>query len=175
MNVTLILLAYFMTAPFNLYNFSSESNSQDWYIVDDDVMGGRSSGNFTINKDGHGQFSGTVSLENNGGFSSVRHRFSTKEVSSYSKFVLRVKGDGKTYQFRAKIGTRDYASYIYEFQTTTDWITIEIPFSEMYPSFRGRKLNQPNYEGNYLSEMAFLIGNKKPQEFKLLIDSIVLK
>ncbi|MFK7781119.1 CIA30 family protein [Psychroserpens sp.] len=158
-----------------LYDFSSNSNSDDWYILDDVVMGGRSSGNFKLNKDGHGQFSGAVSLENNGGFSSVRHRFSSRDIKQYSKFILRIKGDGKSYQFRAKTDSRDYASFIYEFKTTNEWMTLEIPFSEMYPSFRGRKLNQPNFEGNYLSEIAFLIGNKKPQEFDLQIDKIELK
>lgn len=164
-----------MMESFTLYNFNSNSNSRDWYIVDDVVMGGRSNGDFKITDDGHGLFSGSVSLENNGGFSSVRHRFSTKDVASYSGFILRIKGDGKSYQFRAKTSSRDYASYIYEFETTSDWMTIEIPFSEMYPSFRGRRLNQPNFEGNYLSEIAFLIGNKKSQDFELLIDKIEIK
>lgn len=158
-----------------LYNFSTESNTNDWYIVDDVVMGGRSSGIFKINDDGHGMFFGKVSLENNGGFSSVRHRFKIKDVSQYSKIILRIKGDGKTYQFRVKKKSEDYASYLYEFDTSEDWMTIEIPFSQMYPSFRGRRLQQPNFEGDYISEIAFLIGNKKPQDFKLLIDLIELK
>ena len=164
-----------MFGTMTLYDFTTESPSQDWYILDDVVMGGRSNGTFKISDDGHGLFSGTVSLENNGGFSSVRHQFKTKTITGYSKVKLKIKGDGKTYQFRVKTNSGDYASYIYEFQTTKDWMTVEIPFSEMYPSFRGRRLNQPNFEGEYLSEIAFLIGNKKAQDFKLLIDKIELE
>jgi hypothetical protein len=173
LKLTLILLSMFGTMT--LYDFTTESPSQDWYILDDVVMGGRSNGTFKISNDGYGVFFGNVSLENNGGFSSVRHQFKTKDVSDYSKIKLRIKGDGKAYQFRLKSDSRDYASYIYEFETTKDWMIIEIPFSKMYPSFRGRRLAQPNFEGDYVSEIAFLIGNKKPQEFKLLIDSIELK
>ena len=46
--------------------------------------------------------SGNISLENNGGFSSVRHSFRKKVVSEFEQIVLKVKGDGKTYQFRIK-------------------------------------------------------------------------
>ena len=175
MNLKLIIITLLTLGNMTLYNFNPESNTNDWYILDDVVMGGRSNGKFKIDNEGHGMFYGNVSLENNGGFSSVRYQFKTKDVSGHSKIKLRIKGDGKTYQFRIKTNSRDYASYIYEFETTKDWMTIEIPFSKLYPSFRGRRLNQPNFEGEFLSEIAFLIGNKTPQEFQLLIDSIELK
>ncbi len=168
---TLIL----MSTSTILFDFTKTSNLDNWRIVDDVVMGGRSNGSFEINKDGHGKFSGDISLENNGGFSSLRYNFKTKDVSNYSKIILQVKGDGKTYQFRVKSSSKDYASYIYEFQTTSDWLTIEIPFDDMYPGFRGRRLRQPNYEGEEMEEIGFLIGNKKEESFELLIDKIELK
>ena len=174
MSITL-LITLITLSNMILYDFSFKNNASDWYILDDVVMGGQSQGQFKINETGHGQFYGNVSLENNGGFSSVRYQFETKDVSDYSKIKLRIKGDGKTYQFRLKKNPGDSASYIYEFETSDKWMTIEIPFSDMYPGFRGRKLTQPNYEGDYMSEIAFLIGNKKAQDFILLIDSIELK
>lgn len=158
-----------------LFDFTTTSSTENWRIIDDVVMGGRSNGSFEITKDGHGKFSGYVSLENNGGFSSLRYNFKTKDVSEYYKVILRVKGDGNTYQFRVKRSNRDYASYIYEFDTTNDWMTIEIPFKDMYPGFRGRKLNEPNFQGQQMSEIAFLIGNKKEQSFEILIDKIELE
>ena len=45
----------------------------------------------------------------------------------------------------------------------------------MYPSFRGRKLNQANFSNDYIEEIAFLIANKRQENFKLLIDKIELK
>lgn len=175
MNLKLILFTLLNLSNMTLYDFSLENNASDWYILDDVVMGGQSQGQFKINNDGHGMFFGTVSLENNGGFSSVRYHFKTKDVSNYSKITLRIKGDGKTYQFRLKKNAEDNASYIYEFKTSKDWMSIDIPFSEMHPGFRGQKLQRPNFEGDYMSEIAFLIGNKKAQDFKLLIDCIKLK
>jgi len=158
-----------------LFDFNSESNISNWRTVDDVVMGGLSSGNFKINDDGHGLFFGNVSLENNGGFSMVQYRFSTKEVKSYSKVCIKLKGDGKTYQFRIKKNSTDKHTYVTPFDTSGDWETIEIPFSTLYPAFRGRTLDIPNYPGEQMDMIAFLIGNKKAQSFNLEIDSITLK
>ncbi|MGS0527822.1 CIA30 family protein [Zobellia nedashkovskayae] len=52
---------------------------------------------------------------------------------------------------------------------------MDFPLVDMYPTFRGRKLDIPNYDGNSIQEVAFLIGNKKAENFKLEIGSIVLK
>ncbi len=158
-----------------IFNFTKDSNISNWKIVDDVVMGGRSDGSFTINEDGHGSFSGKVSLENNGGFSSLRYNFKTKETSAYSRFVIRIKGDGKSYQFRVKDKRYNRYSFIYTFETTDNWQTIEVPFNKMSAAFRGYKVDIPNFEGNQMEEIAFLIGNKKAESFKLLIDSITLE
>jgi hypothetical protein len=45
----------------------------------------------------------------------------------------------------------------------------------MYPSFRGRKLDQPNFSDDYIEEITFLIGNKKEEDFQLLIAKIELR
>ena len=50
-----------------LYNFYSPLQADEWIVVDDVVMGGKSRGNFMINPQGKGVFEGNVSLENNGG------------------------------------------------------------------------------------------------------------
>lgn len=138
-------------------------------------MGGVSQGNFKINEKGNGLYFGTVSLENNGGFSSLRFRFDKINVSKYSKVVLKVKGDGKNYQFRLKDKFRNYYSYIQVFSTFKDWQLVEINLSEMYPAFRGRKLNMDNFSSESIEEIAFLIGNKKAQSFQLEIDEIYLE
>ena len=169
--IFLILVFQTMT----IFDFNSDSNISNWRIVDDVVMGGRSNGEFTINKEGYGEFSGKISLENNGGFSSVRYNFETVNSSNYSKFLIRIKGDGKEYQFRVKANRNSRHSYIYKFSTTGDWQTIEIPFLKMSPSFRGYSLDIPNFNGDQMEDIAFLIGNKKSESFTLLIDSIILK
>jgi hypothetical protein len=158
-----------------LFNFNTNSDITNWNIVDDVVMGGRSNGSFSLNESGTGVFRGKVSLENNGGFSMVQYNFETKHVDGFSKVSIKLKGDGKTYQFRIKTDNSDYYSYVFSFQTTSDWQTIEIPFSSMYPAFRGRRLNTKNYPGEQMEMIAFLIGNKKAESFNLEIEKIELK
>lgn len=158
-----------------IYDFTKQSNIQNWRVVDDVVMGGKSSGTLLINEEGFGVFEGNVSLENNGGFSSLRYQSEKIEVKNYTKVRIRLKGDGKSYQFRIKSSSRDYYSYIAPFTTSGEWQTIEISLKEMYPAFRGRKLNQSNFSSYYIEEFAFLIGNKKAEHFKLLIDKIALE
>ncbi|SFB51218.1 CIA30 family protein [Algoriphagus aquimarinus] len=156
-----------------LYQFNKNSPTSDWRIVDDGVMGGRSSGDFHINESGNGVFEGVVSLANNGGFSSVRYR-KTFQIQSLKNIRIHLKGDGSIYQFRVKAYSSDRHSYISEFQTSGEWETIEIKLSDMHPAYRGRKLSIANFDQDQLEEMAFLIGNKKEQEFHLEIKSIQL-
>lgn len=157
-----------------LFDFSTGANIDQWRVVNDGVMGGLSQSQFSVNKEGHGLFNGKVSLENNGGFSSVRYAFETLEVSAYSQIEIRVKGDGKSYQFRVKADRSQRYSYIANIETSGEWETITISFDKMYPAFRGRILELPNYEGQELSEIAFLIGNKKQEDFALEIDYLKL-
>lgn len=155
-----------------IFDFNKNVTINNWRIVDDVVMGGISNGNFKLNKDGHGEFYGAISLENNGGFSSLRYRFQPKDVKNYQFVVLRVKGDAKKYQFRVKDNVSNYYSFIAVFQTSEEWQTIKIPLLEMYPAFRGRKLNMDNFSSKEIEEIAFLIGNKRAENFKLEIDAI---
>jgi NADH dehydrogenase [ubiquinone] 1 alpha subcomplex assembly factor 1 len=171
----ILLLIFPMEQDVIIYNFSKQSTTKDWQIINDGVMGGLSTSNIQITANGYGLFSGNVSLENYGGFTSIRHRFNPKETNEFSKFILKIKGDGKRYQFRVKTSSRDNHSYIYYFQTNGKWQEIEIPFNQMYASFRGQRLNYPNFPGEKMQEISFLIGNKQQENFILLIDNISLK
>ncbi len=155
-----------------IFNFAKEADLKNWYVVNDTVMGGESAAKMGIDVDGHGLFEGHVSLESNGGFSSIRYDAGKTKLAGYSKFVVVLKGDGKAFQFRVKTKSNDYYSYIFSFTTTGNWQAIEIPFNSMAPSFRGRSLDMANFPGDYLEEIGFLIGNKKEEDFKLLIDNV---
>jgi len=143
---------------------------QDWYIVDDVVMGGRSEGEFFVNKDSKGIFSGKVSLDNYGGFSSVRFYTGKTEVQGYKQCVFRIKGDAKRYQLRVKSHASQEFSYVQNFETSGEWETIAIDLETMYPTFRGRRLDLPNYPMEELGEISFLISNKKAEYFRLELD-----
>ncbi len=159
-----------------LVNFSQDINTKDWYIVNDGVMGGLSRGYFDTKGSEAARFFGEVSLDNNGGFTSVRKSFpKVLSTENFEKFVLHVKGDGKRYQFRTKPERSSWYSYISYFETSGEWEKLEIPFTEMYPSFRGRRLNQPNFRGHCIEEITFLIGNKTAERFVLEIADITLQ
>ncbi|MFD1314023.1 CIA30 family protein [Namhaeicola litoreus] len=158
-----------------LCDFHSNADLKNWQVVDDVVMGGVSSGNFKLDVKGNAVFSGRVSTENNGGFSSVRGSLAKASVSNNQKIILFLKGDGKKYQFRVKARRGDYYSYVLYFETSGDWEQIEIPLSKMYPAFRGRRLDKPNFDQSQIEEIAFLIGNKVGEEFSLSIDKIILQ
>ena len=63
-----------MINPKVIFNFNKSSSILNWITVDDIVMGGLSSSLFRINTAGNGIFEGNISLDNNGGFSSVRYQ-----------------------------------------------------------------------------------------------------
>jgi hypothetical protein len=158
-----------------LFDFNENTLSKNWRVVDDVVMGGISSSKISVNSNGHGEFKGHVSTQNNGGFSSVRYQLKTLDISKYKSFILKIKGDGKNYQFRVKSKLNQYHSYKFEFSTTNEWQLIEIPFSELQATFRGRLLDMPKFPNEKLEEVCFLISNKIEENFSLLIDNIQIK
>jgi hypothetical protein len=71
----LILMGSFVMVedmPQTLFDFTGADAEKDWQTVNDGVMGGVSVGKFQITDKKTLEFSGTLSLENNGGFASVR-------------------------------------------------------------------------------------------------------
>jgi NADH dehydrogenase [ubiquinone] 1 alpha subcomplex assembly factor 1 len=158
-----------------IFDCAKKAGFQNWYVVNDRVMGGVSEGNMGKSAEGHAMFQGHVSLDNNGGFTSVRYDAGNTTLQGYSRFVIALKGDGKNYQFRLKTKSSEYYSYIFNFTTTNNWQTIEIPFGSMTPSFRGRTIDMANFPGDSLEEIGFLISNKKEEDFQLAIDYISIQ
>jgi hypothetical protein len=158
-----------------IFDFSENSDISEWKVVNDGVMGGHSNGNFYVNETGNGVFEGGISLENNGGFSSVHYAFDQIKIKEYATFKLHIKGDGKPYQFRAKRSTSDKHSYIATFETTGEWQTVVIKIKDMIPQYRGEQLPMTNYPGDQLEQVTFLLGNKKEEQFSLEIDTIIME
>ena len=158
-----------------LFDFADPAAMRGWQIEDDGVMGGVSKGTFTRAPEGHAVFSGKVSLENNGGFSSVQCYFDPIDVSSYRTAIVRVKGDGKSYRFivESEKDARHY--YVASFETTGEWQDIEIPLRKMYPVRRGDRLDLPYYPGKTMAQIRFMIANSRAETFQLEIASIALK
>lgn len=170
----LLLLLMLVPDKLTLVDFQKDIGTK-WVNVDDVVMGGESQSKFTTDNSGNGVFYGVVSLENNGGFSSVRYRFEETAINQFQKAFIRIKGDGKEYQFRVKSAKDEKVSYKSHFQTSGDWETIEIDLRKMEPTWRGYTPDMPDFPGKTLSEIGFLIANKKAEQFELKIDRIWLE
>ncbi|TXE15072.1 CIA30 family protein [Seonamhaeicola algicola] len=167
-----LLNLLFIQTHIMIADFSNSYPIESWNITNDVVMGGLSNSSMSLTSDGYAVFSGDVSTKNNGGFAMTRHTESINFDKSHSKIVLKVKGDGKKYQFRIKSNIYQRYWYIQTFNTTGEWEEITLLLNDFYPSFRGRKLDIANFSSENIEEIALLIGNKKDESFKLLIDSI---
>lgn len=162
-----------MSDTITLYSCADNGDLQDWQVVTDGVMGGKSEGSIASDNQGNCLFSGKVSLENNGGFSMVRCQIGIGKLpQDCSGFDLKVKGDGRQYQFRVKSVSDQRHSYGFHFSTNGEWQQILIPFHKLLPVFRGKQLDLPVYDGKELQEMAFLTG-KQPGNFELKISSLM--
>lgn len=143
--------------------------------VDDVVMGGVSDSAMQLTPDGTALFAGNLSLENSGGFASVRTVLERRNYDGFAGFRLRVKGDGKRYSFRARNDDRfDGVVYKFDFETVPgEWMEIELPFAGFVPSFRGRTLaDVPPLDSANIVQIGFLISNRQEGEFRLEVGRI---
>ncbi|MFT5986777.1 MAG: NADH dehydrogenase [ubiquinone] 1 alpha subcomplex assembly factor 1 [Marinobacter psychrophilus] len=160
---------------YTLVDFSVTSPAPEWYAVNDGVMGGESRGGPEI-VDGQLVFSGQISLENNGGFSSVKSSGHEFDVSAFHTLRLRVKGDGRSYQLRlytdARYGHSPIA-YTAEFPTLAgEWTESVIVISQLSPRFRGRPLSGPPLDVEHVEAIGLLLGDKCAGEFELRVEWI---
>ena len=158
-----------------IFDFINESEIGYWRIVNDGVMGGLSTSEIVYTDGTTAIFRGIVSLENNGGFASTRTIPRSYELDGHDGILIRVKGDGKKYQFRVRTNDRfDGISYRYQFTTELNtWMIIDIPFHECVPVFRGRILGDVEaILPEEIQQLGFLISNKQAGKFQLEIDWI---
>ena len=156
-----------------LVDFRGEEEDGRWRVVNDGVMGGLSQSGLEITSAARAVFAGVLSLENNGGFASVRRLPHDYKLAGYDGLGLRVRGDGRTYQLRVRTNERfDGVSYRAEFTTRPgEWSTLRIPFSSLEPTFRGRPVpSAPVLRPENIRQIGFLIGDRREGDFRLEID-----
>jgi monofunctional biosynthetic peptidoglycan transglycosylase len=157
-----------------LFDFRTATNTVGWQIVNDDVMGGVSASSFRLTN-GVALFQGSVSLENNGGFASVRSAPANHNLSGSDAFVIRVRGDGRQYKFTVRTD-RSFDSAIYQavFPTRNgEWEEHRLPMKSFVPTFRGRVLsNEPPLDGTRVTSVGFLISDKQDGPFQLEVEWI---
>ena len=155
-----------------LFQFDKLGAANAWKTVNDGVMGGRSVGRFKINRDKTMEFSGTLSLENNGGFASVRSRGKNLGLVEGDILVVRVRGDGRKYTLNLYPKKRLIAfSYRAEFQTQKNkWIEVRIPLKKFVATSFGRVVRNQQLDPRQINGLGILLGDKKAGPFKLQIE-----
>ena len=147
-------------------------DSTSWRSINDGVMGGRSAGGM-IPADEGVTFRGDLSLENNGGFSSVRSLV-TGDLSSMTHVRLEVRGDGREYQFRIRQNRRfDGVAWRSAFIAGDQWKVVDLPFADFTPVFRGRVIrNAGPVVPSDIQQIGFLLADGRPGNFALDIRRI---
>jgi hypothetical protein len=146
-----------------------------WQAINDGVMGGISAGRMEQSGDGL-RFEGQLSLENNGGFASVRRPIDD-DLSKATGVRLRVRGDGRTYQFRLRQDSRfDGVAWRAEFSTNGDWQTVTLTFDEFIPVFRGRRVPDAGpVVPAAIRQIGFMLADKTAGAFALEIRSVAFR
>jgi NADH dehydrogenase [ubiquinone] 1 alpha subcomplex assembly factor 1 len=154
-------------------DFAAPGAAQRWQAVNDGVMGGVSVGRFRITDTGTLEFFGTLSLENNGGFASVRTKPTDLDIKAGDAIVVRVKGDGREYVLNLYTKSRRMAfSYRAPLRTTrNEWTEVRVPLADFIPTAFGRRVKGMGpVEPSQINSLGFMLTDKKPGKFQMQVE-----
>ena len=145
-----------------------------WQVVNDTVMGGVSSSDWSVSNEGFGAFSGDVSLENYGGFASVRGGAPRGHFGTAESLKVRLKGDGKVYKFCLRTPQMGSSvSYQHNITTTGEWQDVVLPLNAFVARWRGRMVSDAQaLQAADISGVGFLIADKQAGPFSLVVAEI---
>ena len=149
-----------------------------WRPIDDRVMGGRSRSSATWSEDGALVFSGELSLDQGGGFASLRTELGSVNLGGSTGLRLVVRGDGRRYRINLRDrvqamepdqGTQYRALFTADGQWATRWL----PWSAFVASRRGRVLpDAPPLDISSIASAGLMTAFRDPGPFRLEVRSI---
>jgi hypothetical protein len=160
-----------------LFQFDRPEDSRPWRTVNDGVMGGLSDGRISFNTNGRMRFFGTLSLANNGGFASTRASGQDLGLAQGEVVVLRVRGDGREYNFNL-YAQRNLGGYSYRqsFRTKAgEWTEVQLPVDKFVATWRGRVFPNERLDPARVAGIGFQLGDKRAGPFQLEIDWIKVR
>jgi NADH dehydrogenase [ubiquinone] 1 alpha subcomplex assembly factor 1 len=158
-----------------LFDFSDPAALSDWHAIDDVVMGGCSNSHMRWSEQGYAVFEGEVSLENNGGFASVRSRAGHYHLDGYDGITLSVRGDGRRYGLNLRLATLlPVLRFEAKFPTTPGrWETVVIPFGQFGAKIYGSRVpGTPRLNPRWIRSFGLIISDKQQGLFRLEVASI---
>jgi len=167
--IFLVTMAHAWTDP---------AETKSWMVVNDTVMGGVSEAEVKPHSDGGVTFSGELSLENNGGFTSMRTGDIRQDWSDVSAIQLEVVGDGRTYIATVRTPQRSMRRIYYRqaFETVageTTTVTLPLEDFEAY-TYGRRRPSAPTLAQvrSRVGSVGVMLADKKPGSFSLRIMSV---
>ncbi|GAA0779990.1 MULTISPECIES: CIA30 family protein [Pseudomonadati] len=157
-------------------NFAKDFDLRQIQINNDTVMGGLSSSRISINNNAV-NFSGLVSLDNNGGFASTQFNV-IGDIPDTIRCKLIVKGDGKRYQLRLKTAALQFGeAFIAEFTTLDGEISEHIfTIDDFRIGFRGRTIqNGPALDFAKVKQVGILIADKQQGGFSIDLHTVAFE
>ena len=161
--------------PQTLFDFTGADPAKEWQNVNDSVMGGVSEGKFKIREKKTLEFVGTLSLENNGGFASVRTKAKKLGLEKGDTVVAKVRGDGREYMLNLYLNKPLIAfSYRATVQTKKDeWIEVKVPLDKFEATSFGRVVKDAGpVKPEEVNSLGFMLSDKKAGPFKMEVESI---
>lgn len=158
-----------------LFDFSNPASITDWSCINDVVMGGRSEGGVRWSDAGRMVFFGSVSFENNGGFSSIKSRDGEYDLAGYKGILITALGDGKRYKFTARTdASHDGVSYQFGFASQPYELTeYFFPFIDFVPSYHGRQRpDHPPLDSSAIKRFGIIIADRQEGPFSLEIAKV---
>jgi NADH dehydrogenase [ubiquinone] 1 alpha subcomplex assembly factor 1 len=156
-----------------LLDFRDEGATSCWRAVDDAVMGGRSHSALLPYAVGVASFSGVVSLEQGGGFASIRTEPQRWRTAGARALVLRCRGDGKHYKFTTRVDDGfDGVQYQARFNPPRgEWAEVELPVAQFVASFRGRTVADAGpLEPARIRQLGLMVSDRQAGPFELLLE-----
>jgi len=150
-------------------DFSNPSTLRDSWIVNDGVMGGVSQSSLRQDVDSM-VFEGLVSLENNGGFASMRS--SVKFPQGIQLIELLAKGDGKRYKLVLRTELAPRVTYVADFIALPTWQTYRFNLSQFKSTFRGRDVDAPALSFSDVIDFGILISNNQAGSFAIQLKTL---
>ncbi len=168
-----------MTSSIHKIDFGKNMNGQEWVIVNDGVMGGRSESNAQI-LDKSILFKGEISLRNNGGFASLRNRGSKIDLSEFKTVKIRFKTNtDRKFSFRLSASDRFYRPFFkHHFGASSGkWEIVNLPLLSFEQhnlnGKTGKKLTKQDMKDDF--RMGIILYDKQQGPFEIEIDYIEFK
>ena len=158
-----------------LFDFTGPETAKEWQSVNDNVMGGVSEGKFKISDKKTLEFFGTLSLENNGGFASIRTKAKKLGFEKGDTVITKVRGDGREFTLNLYLNKPLIAfSYRTTVQTKKgEWIEVKVPLDKFEATSFGQVVKDAGaVKPEEINAVGFMLGDKKAGPFKMEIESI---